>query len=1129
MNTENNYIKLSIFYILIIIYGSLIPLDFKFLPIDQAINNFNNISWLKLSIHSRADWIANILLYIPSSFLLSSSLQSKFDTNFFLRGIKIIIIFFIMMTIAVAIEFFQQFFPPRTVSLNDIFAEGIGILMGILVWLLFEEKINFAFRGVRLKKIDVDSFLFLYFFAYIGYALFPFDIVTSFTELEESLSFKKFSWIGQGSKGLIFETTWLGLQLLLSVPIGLYLNILCKKRHLRSGVALFFGALINFLIEIAQIFMVSGMFSLSSLFFRISGFFVGVNLSQVMIDYKKLIYSARGYFLLLLIPYFVFLAYFNGWANYPSKYGYQTLYENFKLINWLPFYYHYYQPETAAVTSFFFVGIMYFPIGFVVGVYNNTNRSRAAVAVLLAMFISIGIELGKLIFSTKHPDPTNILIGMVFSWIGLTFARFIFLNEAVFANEAACQLKPNSPESVINGVSEENFCLTEESSLDDKSFIARENSVKKEFNDYGENIVKNSNSHHSKTKDLQRLSIVQKIIAFSLLCFVFVLGFQYPFHSYFLVAGFSVYIILLYKFRFFWLLLIPAILPVFDMAAYSGRFFFNELDFIIILTISFVLLTQSWSSFSIKKLHFDPVLCSVFILLFLSYFISLVLGLYPFVIPDENSFNNYYSHYNSLRVFKGVLLAYLIFILAANIYSPDSIKKWFSFGMIGGLVSVIIVSVCERIIFSGLFNYDSDYRITSGFSSMHTGGGHIDEYLMLAIPSVIMLVMSEGFSVIRFLVALLIFLSSLFVVMVTFSRGPYIGVLFEVAAFLFILLFQIFTKRHSKKKLIFVPIVISMAWLIVAPVFSGDYINQRFSKFYEDFSIRKSHWTDAISMMDSDLFTKIFGMGLGSYPRTYYWRNSENTIPATYRFIKNQEGTILQLSPGDSLYFEQIVPLDLSSEYLLVFEARAADIKSSLTIPICEKAMLYSFRCVWNSFQLSDEKVGEWQRFEKIFYTKDFSIKDSLISNLFRRPIKVSLFNGGGKAPVDVKSVQILDSNSNNIVRNPSFSQGMDNWYFSTDNHLPWHIKNIWVQVFFEQGWFGVVIFTAFILYSLVRFGCTMFHDVFSLIGFIALVGFLIVGFVDSPWDEPRLSFLFYLFTFFMLPKSDFSKRSPAV
>ena len=57
-------------YLCFVIYGSLVPLDFKDVPWDQALQHFGAIPWLAMDTISRADWVANLVLYMPLAFLL---------------------------------------------------------------------------------------------------------------------------------------------------------------------------------------------------------------------------------------------------------------------------------------------------------------------------------------------------------------------------------------------------------------------------------------------------------------------------------------------------------------------------------------------------------------------------------------------------------------------------------------------------------------------------------------------------------------------------------------------------------------------------------------------------------------------------------------------------------------------------------------------------------------------------------------------------------------------------------------------------------------------------------------------------------------------------------------------------
>ena len=52
-------------WLVFVVYGSLVPLDYVALPLDHALAAFRNIPFLSLGLDSRADWVANGVLYAP--------------------------------------------------------------------------------------------------------------------------------------------------------------------------------------------------------------------------------------------------------------------------------------------------------------------------------------------------------------------------------------------------------------------------------------------------------------------------------------------------------------------------------------------------------------------------------------------------------------------------------------------------------------------------------------------------------------------------------------------------------------------------------------------------------------------------------------------------------------------------------------------------------------------------------------------------------------------------------------------------------------------------------------------------------------------------------------------------------
>ena len=284
----------------------------------------------------------------------------------------------------------------------------------------------------------------------------------------------------------------------------------------------------------------------------------------------------------------------------------------------------------------------------------------------------------------------------------------------------------------------------------------------------------------------------------------------------------------------------------------------------------------------------------------------------------------------------------------------------------------------------------------------------------------------------------------------------------------------------------------------------------------------KKHWLDAIQMMDGAFMTNFIGEGLGSYPRIYFWRNSEHTLPATYSLSHDENINYLKLGSGDTLYMEQIISVLPDNPYLLSFDMRSNSEKAVVTIPICEKSLLYSFDCIWERFSLSPNNINKWEHFEKLIDSKSLgSIRGRYAGKFSIRPVKLSLYNGVGQTILDIKNIKLIDKSGINLIRNGDFSNGLDQWFFSTDNHLPWHIKNVFIQILFEQGWLGEVAFISFLIYVIVyNLRQAQNKKIFNAVILSSISGFITVGMVDSPFDEPRLTLLFFLILFSSIPNA---------
>jgi hypothetical protein len=118
---------------------------------------------------------------------------------------------------------------------------------------------------------------------------------------------------------------------------------------------------------------------------------------------------------LTFAAYLLFLAIVN-WLNKGPVLSLEAALQRMSEIRLIPFYYHYYTTESAAMSSLFAVVIMFVPIGIQYWIWRVTRLreflTRGAInAGLIGGAISMALEFGKLFFGGARPDPTNVLIG----------------------------------------------------------------------------------------------------------------------------------------------------------------------------------------------------------------------------------------------------------------------------------------------------------------------------------------------------------------------------------------------------------------------------------------------------------------------------------------------------------------------------------------------------------------------------------------------------------------------------------------------------------------------------------------------------------------------------------------------
>ena len=538
-----------------------------------------------------------------------------------------------------------------------------------------------------------------------------------------------------------------------------------------------------------------------------------------------------------------------------------------------------------------------------------------------------------------------------------------------------------------------------------------------------------------------------------------------------------------------------------DLTPWSGWLLFNELDLFFLATLAALI----WLPGGCEQRDF-PRAAKVLLFLFaLATTASVARGLFPWEAFSPDALSTFHTHYNALRVGRGVLWGFVLLALARR---TPGIEKQFVAGMVAGLILVGTIVLWEAIAFLGPFRFSADYRVSGNFSAASTAGAQLESYLAAATPFAVFWVLRGGHSQ-RLLGALALALTA-YSVAATVSRTSYLA---EAAALgLFAIAWGLSWQRlRIAGGFVGVILLILVAMATAYVTSKGTAISSRLQAVSSDLDVRTAHWRRVLTMMEPDWGTTLLGMGLGSYPRTFLSKTTPAQRPAIFSFQRDHEITYVALGAGTNVYLDQIVELAARRSYVIRAAVRSTSGEGTLNAAICEKWILYGKRCI--TFRPTVDSTKGWQEFTFSFDAGDLGKGPPLA----RRPIKVSLWNGGS-SPLDVTRLKLLDADGQNLVLNGDFSRGGDRWYFSADDHFPWNIFNIFLEVLFEQGWVGLILFLALLIYSLLNLlRRTMQRDYLAMVHIAALGGFFVPALFDSVIDEPRMRTLLLLLMFLPL------------
>ena len=411
-------------YFVFVVYGSLVPLRPVPIPFDEAWQRFLHIQTLRLGILSRADWVANLLLMAPLAFLWLAAIATGRGAS--ARVALAAVVWTGCVALALAVEFAQIYFPQRTVSVNDVVAEGIGATVGVALWWAAGARFV-RWLGKWEETRGAPNLAEQAVWAYAGllvlYNLLPLDLAPSPWDLLQKFREGRLVLVPFG-----FETS--------DVPARLYevasgiavwapLAALWVLSRRKTPVQAWITATgVAAAIEVAQLFVYTRVSDVTDVLIAAAGAGVGAWGTARFVkaearaparspDAARARWLAAG--IALGIVWLAVLAVIF-WYPFDVRMEREYVLSRVGMLRKVPFQSYYFTSEFMAVTQAFRHALFLVPWGAALGVAGislRENRWRWAYhvfAVAAAVAVPAAIEAGQLALPGKFPDSTDLAL-----------------------------------------------------------------------------------------------------------------------------------------------------------------------------------------------------------------------------------------------------------------------------------------------------------------------------------------------------------------------------------------------------------------------------------------------------------------------------------------------------------------------------------------------------------------------------------------------------------------------------------------------------------------------------------------------------------------------------------------------
>jgi glycopeptide antibiotics resistance protein len=456
--TRRHYSFAAGAFLVFVIYGSLVPFHFRSQTWNEAVMQFQAgltgqeaadepllqkvIARLRAALtlrdlHSRSDFLANVLLFVPLGFLLMGSLTVDRPWWITLLWAPAVLLF--GCCLSTAIEFTQTFFPPRCPDLNDIVGETAGAGLGTASWLGLGRPVTRRCRDMgslegagrwSLLLPGYVAFLILLETLPLDLTLSPADIYHKYRDGRIQLipfvppPGDRYEWIE--------KQCW---RLALFFPVGWLLRF----DHARFGKiirtwprVLIFGILTTAFVEFLKIFVVSRNVESGDIITGSLAVLAGWMASKTYVSNQASISlqqkTARGSLQMVLGFIWVGILLFVNWHPFDFRLDAAAAFDRIRQMSWLPFLDYYQGSYLNFLHQIVRKTLLFIPVGLLGSALASSLFSiptgwRSLVVIGGALGVAIVLEIGQAFLPTRYPSITDILVETAGAVLGCVLAK----------------------------------------------------------------------------------------------------------------------------------------------------------------------------------------------------------------------------------------------------------------------------------------------------------------------------------------------------------------------------------------------------------------------------------------------------------------------------------------------------------------------------------------------------------------------------------------------------------------------------------------------------------------------------------------------------------------------------------